>query len=105
MHRLVGYNRFDTAKQVKHLNTLYDRYRLYVNFFLPVTKLIRKERCGSHVKCIFDQPKTPYQRLLDSDVSDAVKAKLHKTYTTLDAVHLHREIVRLDNALIGSTLR
>lgn len=106
VRKLVGYDRFDTPKQVRQINALYECYRLYVNFFLPVTKLIRKERTGSRVKRIFDAPKTPYQRLLDSlDVSDTAKAALCKVYATLDPVALHRVILRLDNALVGSTLR
>jgi hypothetical protein len=36
IRRLVGYDRFDTQKQTDALNQLYDVYRLYVNFFLPV---------------------------------------------------------------------
>lgn len=106
VRRLTGYDRFDTPKQLRQLNALYERYRLYVNFFLPVTKLIRKERCGSRVKRIFDEPKTPYQRLLDSpDVPDAAKAALRQTYATLDPVELHRDIRRLDKALLATTLR
>jgi hypothetical protein len=51
-------------------------------------------------------PKTPYQRLLDSpDVPGAAKAALRKTYNSLDAVKLHREILRLDKMLVASTLR
>jgi len=106
VRRLVGYDRFDTPKQVRQLNVLYEHYRLYVNFFLPVTKLSGKERVGSRLKRTFDDPKTPYQRLLDSpDVPGAAKAALRKTYNSLDAVKLHREILRLDKMLVASTLR
>ena len=43
VRRLVGYDRYDKLKQVKQLNQLYELYRQYVNFFLLVTKLVRKE--------------------------------------------------------------
>ena len=76
VRRLVGYGRFDTLRQVNQLNELYAVYRLYVNHFLPVTKLQQKVRTGSRVKKVYDAPKTPYQRVLDSgEVSKSVKAK------------------------------
>jgi hypothetical protein len=106
VRRLVGYDRFDMLKQVQQLNRLYACYRLYVNFFLPVTKLLRKERLGSHVKRIFDAPKTPCQRLLDDPaIPNAVKSSLRRVYDKLDPVELHRDILRLDKALVASTLR
>ncbi len=106
VRRLVGYDRFDTAKQVKQLNALYEQYRLYINFFLPVTKLVRKERQGRHVRKIYDDPKTPYQRLLDSpNVSDEVKATLGRTYATLDPVVLHQKLLALNQALQRSRNR
>lgn len=40
VRKLVGYGRFDTPEHVRLLNALYERYRLYINFFLPVTKLL-----------------------------------------------------------------
>lgn len=46
MRRLVGYEHYDMPKQVQHLNRLYEQYRPYVNYFLPVTRLVRKERTG-----------------------------------------------------------
>lgn len=100
VRRLVGYDRFDKAKQVKQLNLLYAQYRLYINFFLPVTKLIRKERQGRKVRKIYDAPKTPYQRLLDSpDVSKAIKTTLRQRYATLDPVTLHQQLSALNHAL------
>lgn len=39
-----------------------------MNFFIPSTKLIRKERRGSHIVKVYDHPQTPFQRLLISSV-------------------------------------
>lgn len=40
-------------------------------------KLIKKERIGAKIKKIFDEPKTPYQRALESEfISDKRKEKL-----------------------------
>ncbi len=91
--RLVGYDRYDTPHQVQQLNALYELSRLYTNHFLPVTKLIAKRREGSRLIKVFDTPKTPYQRMLDSpDVSAAQKTALKKEHATLDVVRLKKQI-------------
>ena len=101
IRRLVGDARYDTQRQVDQLNTLYATYRLYVNHFLPVTKLVRKVREGSKTKKIYDAPKTPYQRVLDSDqVGSADKRRLRATHTNLDLVELKYEIDRQSDALV-----
>ncbi len=93
VRRLVGYGRYDTPKQVAQLNGLYRVYRLYFNHFLPLTKLLRTEYHGSRVKKIYDAPKTPYQRVLESPrVSAESKAKLRREHATLDVVQLKREL-------------
>ncbi len=90
----VGYGRYDTQAQVDTLNELYELLRLYTNFFLPVQKLVRKERIGSKVKRVYEaQAKTPYQRILEAeDVSADIKGKLKKQCQTLNLVQLKRQI-------------
>jgi len=102
VRRLVGYSRFDTQGQVKQLNELYAVNRLYINHFLPVTKLQTKVREGSRVKKTYDAPKTPYQRVLDSaEVSQTVKAKLRAEHTTLDVVKLKKQLDQMSRALFS----
>lgn len=97
----VGYKRYETEKQVTLLNELYGFLRLYTNFFLPVQKLIKKERIGSRVKKIHDKAKTPYQRILEAeDVSEAVKNNLKKQYKTLNLVDLKRKLDYLTKQLL-----
>lgn len=92
IRRSVGYSRYDTPKQVAQLNAFYEVHRLYFNHFIPVTKLVKTERRGSRLKKIYDKPKTPYQRVLDSpDASEPVKAKLRREHATLDVVMLKQE--------------
>jgi hypothetical protein len=103
IRRLVGDLRFDTERQVDQLNTLYAVYRLYVNHFIPVTKLVAKVREGNKVKRVFDEPKTPYQRVLDSpQVSDTDKRKLRALHAKLDVVQLKRQIDEMMEALTPS---
>jgi hypothetical protein len=103
VRRLVGYPRYDTQHQVNQLNTLYAVYRLYVNHFLPVQKLVAKVRKGGKVKRVFDDPKTPYQRVLDSpQVSLNDKRKLRAIHAKLDVVELKRQMDELVGALTPS---
>jgi hypothetical protein len=68
-------------------------YRLYFNHFMPVTKLVKTEHHGSRVKKVYDAPKTPFQRILDSPtVSEKVKARLRSGHKKLDVVQLKKEL-------------
>jgi hypothetical protein len=93
VRRTVGYRRYDTFRQLHLLNRLYSVLRLYVNFFLPVMKLVKKERHGSKVKKTYDDPQTPLARVLASpDVSDENKNALRTAYQELDVVKLRQQI-------------
>jgi hypothetical protein len=100
VRRLVGYARYDTLCQVNQLNALYAVARLYLNHFVPVRKLVSKERQGRKVHKVFDAYKTPYQRMLDSPlVSEKAKRQLRAIHATLDVVQLKRQMDELLEAL------
>jgi len=100
VRRLVGYARYDTQHQVNQLNALYAVARLYLNHFVPVQKLVSKERQGRKTRKVFDAYKTPYQRVLDSPlVSEKAKRKLRAIHATLDVVQLKRQMDELLDAL------
>jgi len=101
VRRAVGYGRYDSSEQLALLDALYTQLRLYVNFFLPVMKLKEKERLGSKVKRLYDDPQTPYARLLDSDdISEEDKAELQEAYGYLDLLALRRRIDELQVELL-----
>jgi len=101
IRRAVGYSRYDTDKELSILNELYVYLRLYVNFFQPVRKLIKKERIGSKVIKRYDEAKTPYQRVLASpDIKDKIKVKLKSKYDMLNPAELKRKITKLQNRLL-----
>ncbi|MFN2182972.1 MAG: transposase, partial [Anaerolineae bacterium] len=103
VRRAVGYGRYDSPEQLDLLNTLYARLHLYVNFFLPVMKLEEKVRIGSRVKRIYDDPLTPYARLLaNHHVSDENKAELREAYSYLDLIDLRQRIDELQRQLVHS---
>jgi len=103
VRRAVGYWRYDNPEQLDLLNTLYARLHLYVNFFLPVMKLEQKERIGSKVKRVYDDPQTPYARALVShDISEDDKTELREAYSYLDLVDLRQRIDELQEQLLRS---
>jgi hypothetical protein len=75
VRKLLGYYRYDLAELTPMVNDLLIEWCKFKNFFIPCQKTIRKIRVGSKIKRIVDKPKTPYKRLLDSDVISA-KQKL-----------------------------
>ena len=81
---------------VNLLNDLYTtEWRLFVNFFLPSVKLIDKIRIRSKIIKKHDKPKTPYQRVLESDsidVSAAQKQKLKEQFEFLNPFLLKKII-------------
>lgn len=81
-------------------NELYSVSRLYYNFFQVVMKLQTKERQGSRVRKKYDQPRTPYQRLLELPyVTKEEKQRLMETYSGLNVVKLKAQLERLQKRL------
>jgi len=100
VRQLVGYERYESLSAYEALCALYEVVRLYVNFFQPSMKLVSKERVGRKVKKTYDQARTPYQRVLESEqVSEEVKARLRQQYATLNPMALLRQMQRLQAVL------
>ena len=107
VRRNVGYRRYDSVEEFEVLNELYSHLRLYTNYFLPTMKLVNKERVGSRVKKTYDQPKTPYKRVLDSSdaVTAAQKRRLTEAYRKLNPAELKRSITSLQRKLEDLAIR
>jgi hypothetical protein len=90
----LGYLRYDTREELAVIQDLYrHELRLYKNFFQPVMKLLRKERIGGHLKRVYDTPKTPYQRLMEShQIAPQVATELQQLYLSLNPAELKRQI-------------
>jgi hypothetical protein len=101
VRRNVGYLRHDTQQELEVLNRLYSYLRLYTNHFLPVMKLVSKQREGARVSKKHDRAQTPYQRLLASGVlSASEKRQLFKQHRQLNPAQLKREITALQEKLM-----
>ncbi len=100
IRQAIGYFRYDTDAELRLLNRLYERLRLLVNYFQSQMKLREKIRDGSRVIKKYDEPQTPYARVLASPtVSDPVKTRLQREYETLNPAQLRREIDALQQEL------
>jgi len=91
---LLGYDRFDDIELVHLVNDLYkNTWNIYQNFFIPNLKLVQKIRVGGSIKKKHDKPRTPYQRVLESNyISKEKKKELRETYETLNPFELKKQI-------------
>lgn len=101
IRKIVGYVRYDTKREQEIITRLYSIHlNLYKNFFQPVMMLKEKERIGGHVRRRYDTPKTPYQRVLESQrVSKEKKNELMALYATLNPAELKRQIEKTQDEL------
>jgi len=68
VRELFGYERFDEEVLVNLMNEIYTKYwNPLQNYFLPTFKLKEKIRIGAKIRKRYDKPKTPYDRLLESE--------------------------------------
>jgi hypothetical protein len=101
VRRAVGYLRYDTEEELRTLNELYRHLRLYTNFFQPTMKLTEKTRIGSRIIKKYDNPTTPYRRVLVSPhVSAHDKDALKKQYAKLNPAKLKRQMSKLQQKLL-----
>lgn len=105
VRKYIGYERYDCQEAVVVMNELYETLRLYINFFQPTYKLLRKEKrvnradgqqAAKPYKRIYDKIRTPCRRVLErDDVSQKDKQKLQKQYETLNPKTLRDTIKTL----------
>ena len=96
------YYRYDTTDERDVLALLWQAVMLKMNFFTPTKKPIGWAQNGQgRRKRAYDEPRTPYQRLLESGVLSAPQeGALRRQYAKLNPVELTRDIVRYQGMLI-----
>jgi len=100
VRRNIGYDRYEGQRALCIMNKYYELLRLFTNFFLPQTKLIGKSRDGAHVHKYYEIPKTPYQRVLQTDsIPGETKAKLNSILASLNPAQLKRDMLLLQDSL------
>lgn len=101
VRKIVGYHRYDTPEEIEILNELYNGpLRLYKNFFQPTMKLKEKVRDGGQMHRIYEQAKTPFQRVLElGNLDGTMKEGLKRQYQNLNPADLNRQIAALRTKL------
>ncbi len=93
VRKLMGWDRYDTAKAQESTNQLYDELRIFQNLFQPSMKLRCKIRKGSRLIRRYDTPRTPFERVVESRKGDPKKlAALKHTLKTTDPFELSTRI-------------
>jgi hypothetical protein len=102
IRQYLGYQRFDNPELVDMLNDLYcNEWNLYFNFFNNSFKLIEKIRIKSKIIKKFDVPKTPFQRIMESEfITAETKQQLQRIKDSLDPFELQQQMVRKIKAII-----
>jgi hypothetical protein len=95
VRQLFGHDRFEHPDLVPLMNALYaQEWSQFTNHFKPTFKLVKRERKNGKIKRIYEpQPRTPYQRLLESpDIPAARQAQLRAEHAALDPFALKKSI-------------
>lgn len=100
VRRFLGYTRRETENELNIIKQILKLIEVYVNFFQPSLKLISKVRIDNKTKKTYDEAKTPYQRLINSDILDQkIKQNLQEYYQSLNPMELRRKISQLNQKL------
>lgn len=96
------YYRYDCADERDALDRLWQVVMWKMNFFTPTKKPVGWSIDGQgRRRRVYDAPKTPFQRLLDSRVLSITQERvLREQYAKLNPVELTRDIVRYQGMLI-----
>src|SRR5680860_112560 len=103
VRRHAFHYRYDTAAELKLLNALYALVRVRLNLFTATTKAVgwRSNKHGKKTR-IYDKPRTPYQRVLDSGIlTEAKAAELAQLMEITNPADLTRGITTIQTQLIA----
>lgn len=102
VRRHAFHYRYDTLVELRLLNELYALVRVRLNLFTATTKAIgyRTNGNGKSVR-VYDAPRTPYQRVLDSGALDSANAaELEALFMSTNPADLTRQITAIQTRLI-----
>lgn len=103
VRRHAFHYRYDTALEMQLLNELYPLVRVRLNLFTATTKAIgwRSNKHGKKTR-VYDKPRTPYQRVIDSGAMTATKAaEFAALFEATNPAELTRQITAIQNRLIN----
>jgi len=95
VRKTIGYARLEGHNALNALSEVYCFLNPLLNYWYPTLRLIAKEKLpsGRYKKIYEKDPKTPYQRLLESpDISEECKEELRLRASLLNPVTLKRSM-------------
>lgn len=106
VRKFLGYERMDFREIIPLLNHYYGNIVCpMINHFMPSFKLKEKRRIKIRTRRIYDDPVTPYQRLMESSyLSEMQKLKLQTVHRALNPVTLAKEEKKI-RTLIDTCLK
>lgn len=100
VRKLLGWDRYDCVEALTLINQLYQQLRIFQNLFQPSMKLRTKTRKGSRVIRRYDQPCTPWARVLKAQAQSLPQIQaLKPTLANTDPFELSRQIDQQLNRL------
>jgi len=104
LRTFLGYARIETEEQIKIAREILELAEIFINFFQSSTRLISKERIGTHTTKKYDKPLTPYKRLLKLGVlSKHQRRQLYAVYSSHNPQELTQKIRALQDKLRRTT--
>jgi len=103
----IGYDRLEGVEEQALLAAVYESLVPLLNFFMPTQKLKSKARVGSKEIKVYDEPKSPFQRIIESEeVAQKIKYSLWNQIALYNPVELqhnvNKAIMRLRQRLAQS---
>jgi hypothetical protein len=100
VRKQIGYDRYEGIEAVNLMNEYYDQLRLLTNFFMPTLKLKSRVRDGAKVHKSYEYPKTPYERVMESDdIPQEIKSELKALYLTINPAKVKRDMMKISDKL------
>jgi transposase InsO family protein len=89
----VGYDRLEGIEEQEFLSAVYRPLVPLLNFFMPSRKLKSKTRVGSKEIKVYDDPASPFQRLMESaELSQDAKDRLTELIALYNPVELQHNV-------------
>jgi hypothetical protein len=100
VRKIVGHDRLVSMLAYQQLGELYQASRLLVNCFQPSMKLQSKQIECEHEQRVYDEAKTPLQRVLLAEVlPDEVQQQWREAAESLDPLRLIQHVEALQRAV------
>jgi transposase InsO family protein len=89
----IGYDRLEGLEEQACLAAVYKPLVPLLNFFMPTQKLKSKTRIGSKEIKVYDEPKSPFHRIIESyEVSQIIKYSLSEQIALYNPVELQHNV-------------